>query len=135
MKQSSLFGSIALLSSINAIAQQPTDIELGMVFDQGLSVVAELDNKYRFTVGNDGGAFDYLLAHGEFDANSPMTWYAGVGGWSEWDHKEFGVRVPLGLNWDLTRGWNLYGQVHPELNFYSGLKLQVGAAIGVKYRF
>jgi dUTPase len=43
--------------------------------------------------------------------------------------------VPLGLKVDLPKGWDVYAQVHPELNLYKKLQLQMGAAVGVKYSF
>lgn len=127
---------IAVMSSV-AQAEEPTatNISVGMALDQELSAVLELDNTYRFTLGNDGAAFDYILKRGRFDANTPVSWYVGIGGWSEWDHKEFGARVPLGLKWDISKGWEMYGQVHPELNLYTGPELQIGGALGIKYSF
>ncbi|GLT17955.1 hypothetical protein GCM10007938_17330 [Vibrio zhanjiangensis] len=107
----------------------------GMAFDQDLSAVVELDNKYRFTLGNDGAAFDYIFARGKFDADVPFTWYVGAGAWSEWDHDEFGVRVPLGVNWNFHKDWDMYAQVHPELDLHGGPELQVGGAFGIKYTF
>ncbi|KGY11997.1 hypothetical protein NM22_11970 [Vibrio tubiashii] len=132
-----LLGVAALFGSVSVVAEEPnsTDLTLGMAVDQQLSVVVELDNQYRFIVGNEGGAFDYILKRGSFEANTPVTWYVGAGGWSEWDGKEFGARIPLGLNWNLSKGWDMYGQVHPELNLYGGPELQIGAALGVKYSF
>lgn len=126
-----------LVLSPNAFANEPeaTDLSIGMAVDQQLSVVVELDSSYRFTIGNDGAAFDYILQRGEFEGNTPVSWYVGVGGWSEWEGKEFGARVPLGLKWDISRGWEMYGQVHPELNLYSGPELQIGGALGIKYNF
>jgi len=121
--------------SVFAEETTATDLALGMAWDQDLSVVVELDNQYRFTIGNEGGAFDYIVKRGQFDAHTPVSWYVGVGGWSEWDHKEFGARVPIGLNWNLSQGWNMYGQIQPELNLYSGPELQIGGAFGIKYTF
>ncbi|HHX8521684.1 TPA: hypothetical protein ACVO4A_003935 [Vibrio diabolicus] len=123
-----------LVSSIAIAANEPTNLSVGMAVDQQLSVVVELDNKYRGIIGNDGMAFDYIAKRGTFDQNMPVTWYVGVGGWYEWDD-EFGVRVPLGVNWDLSRGWDLYGQIHPELDLYKGADLQLGGAVGIKYSF
>lgn len=117
-------------------AQTPDKLSLGLAMDKGLSAVAELGNQYRFTVGNEGGAFDYILTRGSFDANVPFTWYVGVGGYVDWDdNDDFGARVPLGLNWQVSKGWDVYGQIHPELNLYSGPELQLGGAVGVKYTF
>ncbi|OAJ93867.1 hypothetical protein [Vibrio bivalvicida] len=134
---STVVGVLAMAGSVSVVAEEPksTDLSVGMALDQGLSVVVELDNQYRFIVGNDGGAFDYILKRGSFEANTPVTWYVGAGAWSEWEGKDFGARLPLGLNWNLSKSWNMYGQIHPELNLYGGPELQIGGAIGVKYSF
>ncbi|MFM2590450.1 hypothetical protein [Vibrio sp. TBV020] len=134
-----LTGAALIIAATSApvLAEEPaaTDLAVGMALDQELSVVVELDSTYRFTLGNDGAAFDYILKRGQFDANTPISWYVGVGGWSEWDHEEFGARVPLGLKWDISKGWEMYGQIHPELNLYTGPELQLGGALGIKYSF
>ncbi|NVD07024.1 hypothetical protein FCU94_08870 [Vibrio sp. JPW-9-11-11] len=126
---------LSIVASSSVLAQQSPDISLGMALDQGLSAVAELDSQYRFTLGNDGGAFDYIFTRGQFDTQTPFTWYAGAGAWGEWEGKAFGARVPLGLNWNMSQGWRIYGQLHPELNLYRGPELQIGAAFGVIYSF
>lgn len=129
--------ALVLVSSGAMAEQEPksNNLSVGMAVDQQLSVVAELNNQYRFILGNDGAAFDYIIKRGSFDANTPVTWYVGAGAWSEWKGKEFGARVPLGLNWNLSKGWDMYGQIQPELNLYGGPELQIGGALGVKYSF
>ena len=125
------------LNSLPTFAEStmPQGLSAGMAWDQGLSAVLEIEDQYRFTVGNDGAAFDYLFKKGNFNANTPLTWYGGVGGWGSWDDDEFGPRVPLGVDWAFSPGWNMYGQVHPELDLDSGPDLQIGAALGVTYSF
>lgn len=125
--------SLFALSSFSSFAEQ--GLSAGMAWDQGLSAVLEIDDQYRFTAGNDGAAFDYIFARGQFNADTPFTWYVGAGAWSEWDHDEFGARIPLGVDWEFSQGWNMYGQVHQELDLYSGPELQIGAAFGVTYSF
>ncbi|EIJ6616278.1 hypothetical protein [Vibrio parahaemolyticus] len=126
--------AVGLISSSAMAANEPANLSVGMAVDQQLSVVVEVDNKYRGIIGNDGMAFDYIAKRGAFDHNMPITWYVGVGGWYEWDD-EFGIRVPLGVNWDLSKGWDVYAQIHPELDLYKGPDLQLGGAVGVKYSF
>ncbi|MGP8307756.1 hypothetical protein [Vibrio sp. YIC-376] len=123
-----------LLSSAAMAANQPANLAVGMAVDQQLSVVVEIDKTYRGIIGNDGMAFDYIAKRGSFDQSVPVTWYVGVGGWYEWDD-EFGLRVPLGVNWNLSQGWDVYAQLHPELDLYKGADLQLGGAFGVKYSF
>ncbi|MGR5324423.1 hypothetical protein ACP3VW_11355 [Vibrio sp. DNB22_17_1] len=125
---------IAMLPSVVLAASQSKDLSVGMAVDQQLSVVVEIDKQYRGIIGNEGMAFDYIAKRGSFDQNMPVSWYVGVGGWYEWND-EFGLRVPLGLNWDLSKGWDLYAQIQPELELYQGPDLQIGGAIGMKYNF
>ncbi|EKO3989285.1 hypothetical protein [Vibrio fluvialis] len=130
-------GMTALLLGLplTAFAQQGNSLKVGMAVDQQLSAVLEVNNQYRFTLGNDGAAFDYIIQRGSFNnPNVPFDWYVGAGGWAEWDD-DFGARVPLGLDWQINQNFNLYGQVHPELNLHSGPELQLGAALGITYRF
>ncbi len=112
----------------------PANLAVGMALDQQLSVVVEIDKNYHGIVGNDGIAFDYITKRGAFQQNIPITWYAGVGGWYDWDN-ELGLRVPLGVDWNMSKGWHAYVQLHPELELYKDLDLKLGAAIGIKYNF
>ncbi|MBW3696557.1 hypothetical protein EK599_12705 [Vibrio sp. T187] len=125
--------ALSLVSPTLFAADNP-DLEVGMAIDQQLSVVVELDNQYRFTVGNEGAAFDYIIKRGDIEADVPISWYVGVGGWGEWED-DFGARVPLGVKVNFHDGWNAYAQVHPELNLYTGPELQIGGALGVTYKF
>ncbi|WGY47445.1 hypothetical protein [Vibrio sp. ABG19] len=128
--------TVALLSlSAGAYAQQDPNLKVGLAVDQQLSAVLEVNNQYRFTLGNQGAAFDYIAKRGSFNnPDVPFDWYVGVGGWAEWDD-DFGARVPLGLDWQINQNLNVYGQVHPELQLHNDTELQLGAALGVTYRF
>lgn len=110
--------------------------EVGMALDQSLSAVIRVDDKVNVVLGNDGVAVDYFLKTGQFDTEEPASWYVGVGGWNEWgSDKSFGVRVPLGINYQIVDNWKGYAQIHPELDMNDGLELGIGAAIGIMYRF
>ncbi|WP_394248273.1 hypothetical protein [Vibrio profundi] len=134
MNKLTLFVSALLITSPFVQASDSADLEIGMAIDQQLSVVVELESKYRFTVGNEGTAFDYIIKRGDIEADIPVSWFVGVGGWAEWDD-QFGARVPLGVKVNFHDGWNAYAQVHPELNLYKGPELQIGGALGVTYKF
>lgn len=130
-------GSVLLAAAFAAQASnndKPTDLAVGLAVDQQLSVVVELDEQYRFIIGNQGAAFDYIAKTGQFDTEEPIEWYVGLGGWGEWDDG-FGVRVPLGVNYQVSQGWQIYGQVQPELDMHKGWELGIGAAAGAKYHF
>ncbi|ORT50327.1 hypothetical protein ST37_10645 [Vibrio sp. qd031] len=107
---------------------------VGMAFDKGLSAVVRYDDQFQFSAGNDGMAFDYLFLDGSFDADVPFTWYVGGGAWYEWDN-DWGIRAPLGLNWNFAHEWHAYAQVSPEWQIQDKSKLQIGGAIGLTYRF
>ncbi|MBA5761842.1 hypothetical protein H2O73_05720 [Vibrio sp. 404] len=131
-----VLGSVVVVTSLSAYANndKPADLAIGLAVDQQLSVVVELDNQYRFIIGNQGAAFDYIAKRGQFNTEEPVNWYVGLGGWGEWDDG-FGVRVPLGVSYQVSDGWQLYGQVQPELDMHKGWELGVGAAMGATYHF
>ncbi len=121
--------------STAAYAQSAPSLKVGMALDQQLSALIEVDDQYRLIIGNQGAAFDYLLPGGRLEQfDIPLNWYIGAGAWAEWDD-DFGVRIPLGINLPINNHIDIYGQIHPELNLYSGPNLQMGAALGITYRF
>ncbi|MFA0569753.1 hypothetical protein [Vibrio gallaecicus] len=134
MKKNLLLGLPFIVLSPWIHANESPQLAVGMAFDQQLSVVVEVDDTYRVTAGNDGMAFDYILKRGVIDPETSMSWYVGVGAWNEWNDV-FGARVPLGMNVNFYDGWNLYAQVHPELNLYKGPELQLSGALGITYKF
>ncbi|WP_299687792.1 hypothetical protein [uncultured Vibrio sp.] len=125
---------IGCCSASLAHASEGPTLEVGLALDQDLSVVAEFAQKYRVTIGNDGAAFDYIFQRGQFQTEAPLSWYVGAGAWADW-HDDFGLRLPLGVKANFYEGWNVYAQIHPELDMYKGLELQVGGALGVTYKF
>ncbi len=127
-------GILALLCTVSAGAYANKGFEVGMAIDQQLSAVFEIDDQYRFILGNDGAAFDYIFSRGQFDGKVPLSWYVGGGGYVDWND-DFGARLPLGINWQINNSFNAYGQLHPELNFDDDVKLQIGAAVGLTYHF
>lgn len=81
MKPIALGLLLALGLTTQAVAQEKTNISAGLAVDQQLSAVLEIDDQYRFTLGNDGTAFDYLFQQGTFDnPDIPVDWYVGAGG-------------------------------------------------------
>ncbi|WP_432816131.1 hypothetical protein [Vibrio intestinalis] len=128
------FAATMVSTGVFASDEQHPQLAVGLAVDQQLSVVVELDESYRFIIGNQGTAFDYIAMRGEFDTNEPITWYAGVGAWGEWEDG-FGLRVPLGLNYQVSQNLQMYGQIQPELDMHKGWELGIGGAISAKYHF
>ncbi|WP_162046007.1 hypothetical protein [Vibrio taketomensis] len=120
--------------AVQANDQPATDLAVGLAVDKQLSVVVELDDKLRFVVGNEGGAFDYIAKRGQFDTKEPVSWYVAGGVWNDWDDG-FGVRVPLGVSYQVSNGWHVYGELQPELDMDDSWELGISGALGAKYRF
>ena len=138
MKKLAILSLSLLGASMSTYAAQESEPKLavGMAIDQQLSAVLSIEDTYRFTLGNRGAAADYLFKRGRFDdPQIPVTWYVGAGGWTHWDHDDYGVRAPVGLNWAANKHIDVYGEVQPEVDLHSGPDLQLGAAVGVTYRF
>lgn len=122
-------------------AESLQNVKFGFGVDPGFSVLLQFDDKINLAIGNDGLTADYLLKSGSFDdPDIPFTWYVGAGGRLGWgdDKREYGVRLPLGLDWDFASDWNGYAQIHPELEYNdkkNDMELGLGAAVGIRYSF
>ena len=131
MKKLFLVSSLLLLLALPSFAQ--ANAKLGVAIDMDLSLVAQID-RYNIILGDSGFAVDYLVKTGDFDNQTPMSWYIAGGGWAGWGHG-YGVRVPVGVSWYFAKGWDLYGQVQPVADFDDKFKFSVDGAIGVRYAF
>ncbi|MCJ2375442.1 hypothetical protein LNL84_01180 [Vibrio sp. ZSDZ34] len=124
-------------SRSNARSSQSSSgsFKLGMGLDQGFGVVGQIHNKVNFAIGNDGIAADYIFNKGSFGSDVPFTWFAGVGGQIK-KHDKFGPRIALGVELDISRNWDAYAQLTPNVMFHeSDLKFGMGAGIGIRYQF
>ena len=109
-------------------------VKIGMGVDFGLGVNVKFDDTVNVFLGNDGFAVDYHFAKGVLSSGEPVRYFVGFGGWTDWDD-DFGVRVPLGLDWSFAPNWNLTGQLNPTLQIQDKSKFKLDAAFGVTYRF
>lgn len=122
-------------------------VKAGIAFDQGFGITAQFDNKINGFVGNDGVSADYLLKQGPLDLDIVVNWYVGVGGainWNEHDNNDnsYAVRVPVGASIPFAQGWDVYGQVAPDLALIdkhndneNDLEFGVDFALGIRYGF
>ncbi|MFA0438559.1 hypothetical protein BCU66_002480 [Vibrio sp. 10N.286.49.B1] len=122
-------------SSSRSSGNSSGGFKIGMGLDQGLSVVGQINNTVNFAIGNDGIAADYIFNRGRFGGDVPFTWFAGVGGQIK-RSDNFGPRIALGVELDISNGWDAYAQLTPNMMFHkSDLKLGIGAGIGIRYSF
>ncbi|MEH6649166.1 MAG: hypothetical protein V7707_03975 [Motiliproteus sp.] len=126
----------ALLLSATAHADK---IKLGVATDMGFGVTAQLNDQINAMIGNDGASMDYIFRQGGFEGqNMPFTWYAAGGGFVGWDHG-FGLRLPLGLDWNFAKRWDAFAQLSPEIDFDAkngdSVDFDLGGALGVRYAF
>ncbi|WP_394129055.1 hypothetical protein [Shewanella maritima] len=133
-KKLSLSLAALLLSSTALSATANAAVKLGFGVDQGLGMSVRIDNTYHVFAGNDGAAFDYHFKRGRLSENAPVSYFVGVGGYVQWDD-DFGVRMPIGLDWHFAKGWSLYGHVNPALQLHDDTKFKLGTGVGVNYRF
>ena len=126
--------ALTLLGATVANADNTPNIKAGFAFDMGFGASILINEKFNVMIGNDGIAGDYIFKQGSFDDEIPFTWYVGAGGYAEWD-KGFGVRLPLGLNYNFAKQWNAYAQIAPDLDFDSDVEFGAQGAIGLRYSF
>lgn len=125
---------VAALSAGLAIFPAYASVKAGMGVDLGLGVNLKVDDTVNVFIGNDGFALDYHFETGVFSSGEPVRYFVGVGGWTDWDD-DFGVRVPLGLDWRFAPSWNLTGQLNPALQVQDKTKFKIGVGLGVTYQF
>ncbi|RDV29368.1 hypothetical protein DXV75_02665 [Alteromonas aestuariivivens] len=114
--------------------------KVGLGIDKGLGVTAQIDNVQLFA-GNDGVSADYLFKAGNFEQTAPLSWYLGAGAYM--GEHDYGLRMPLGIKFYFARGWELYGQLAPQLEMHDEdhrqnddeIQFGLSSAIGVRYSF
>lgn len=109
-------------------------VKVGMGVDYGLGVNLKFDETVNVFAGNDGFAVDYHFARGALSNNGSVGYFVGFGGWTDWDD-DFGVRMPLGLDWNFASNWNLTGQLNPTFQIQDKSKFNLDAGFGVSYKF
>ncbi|SET08014.1 hypothetical protein [Thalassotalea agarivorans] len=109
------------------------NVKVGVAADMGISVTSQFNGNMNLIVGDDGMAFDYLFMNGKV-ADSEVDWYIGGGAWANWNNG-WGVRVPLGVEWSFAKGWDVYGQVHPTVDFDFDTDFDFDGALGVRFSF
>lgn len=117
-------------------------IKVGMGFDQGFGITAQFYDNINAFIGNDGFSADYILKKGAFQSDVPINWYVGVGGAMNWNksYNSYSARVPLGVSFPFAKGWDVYGQIAPDLAFNTkqndtGLEFGVDLGLGIRYDF
>ncbi|CAM4105945.1 hypothetical protein [Vibrio neonatus] len=189
-KVKALVAAGVLLTSVTAYANPGTpvntkprsyenhsDFKLGVGFDQGFGINAELYDTIDAFIGNDGVSADYQVVKDKrFAPNLPFTYYVAVGGFYDFnktwhgghghlvhshtcDHfdnvghcdgyhdsnywtedgsnhfNDYGIRVPLGLDWQFAPQWDGFASLAPRVNIPDSFHFGVDAALGVRYAF
>lgn len=129
-----------VFSSICACALSSTasaeGVKIGFGTDMGLGIAAQMGKLNGF-FGNDGIAVDYIIVKkklGKKPSATPVNWYAGAGGFGEWNGGA-GVRAPIGIEISFAERLDAYAQVTPELKIIDGSKFGFGGGLGVRYQF
>lgn len=130
--------SLALLVSLFSVGlttmPAAASVKVGMGIDYGLGVNLKFDDTVNVFAGNDGFALDYHIAKGALSNDGSVGYFVGFGGWTDWDD-DFGVRMPLGLDWNFASNWNLTGQLNPTFQIQDKSKFKLDAGFGVSYKF
>ncbi len=132
-KFSFLATSTTLCLALMALPTQGS-VKVGMGIDYGLGVNLKFDDTWNIFAGNDGVALDYHFTKGALSNNGSVGYFVGFGGWTDWDD-DFGVRMPLGLDWSFAPNWNLTGQINPTFQIQDKSKFKMDAGFGVSYKF
>jgi len=133
---SAVFLTSSILLSIAHAGQAPLkNLKLGFGFDRGFGITGAIGNLNGF-IGNDGVSVDYIFNKENLnvDANVPVFWYVGAGGYGDWDG-DLGVRLPVGVQVNFAKRVDVYAQVMPRFRFNNNTDFGLDFGIGVRYLF
>ena len=140
-----------ICSSIIALSMTTTAFAgstgVGFGVDMGLGVTAQLNGNINAQIGNAGICADYLFMQNSIETEDKigdnLGWYIGAGVgyyWSDWGGRKekdgkVALRVPVGLDLDFAKQWDVYLQVIPSLRVDDNVDFSLNGALGVRYYF
>ncbi len=135
MTGSVLFSCLLLSGAVYAEAASLKNLKLGFGFDRGFGITGSVGDLNGF-VGNDGVSVDYIFNKNalDVDANVPVFWYVGVGGYGDWDG-DLAVRLPVGVQVNFAARVDGYAQIMPRFRFNNNTGFGLDFAAGVRYLF
>ena len=123
---------------------------VGIAVDMGLGVTAQFNGNINAQIGNAGICADYLFIQNNIEPESKigdnLSWYIGAGVgyfWSDWgrhneknkNDEKVDLRVPVGLDLDFAKQWDVYLQVIPSLRVGDNVDFGINGALGIRYFF
>lgn len=130
------FLALLLLLSTAYSEQAPLkNLKLGFGFDRGFGITGSVGDLNGF-IGNDGVSVDYIFNKDDLnvDANVPVFWYVGAGGYGDWDG-DLAVRLPVGIQVDFAKRVDGYAQIMPRFRFNNNTDFGLDFGVGVRYMF
>ena len=127
--------SLMLLGTTHAEQAPLKNLKLGFGFDRGFGITGAIGKLNGF-IGNDGVSIDYIFNKERLnvDANVPVFWYVGAGGYGDWDG-DLAVRLPVGIQVDFAKRVDGYAQIMPRFRFNNNTDFGLDFGIGVRYQF
>ena len=127
--------SSMLLGTAHAEQAPLKNLKLGFGFDRGFGISGAIGKLNGF-IGNDGVSVDYIFNKDNLnvDANVPVFWYVGAGGYGDWDG-DLAVRLPVGIQVDFAKRVDGYAQIMPRFRFNNNTDFGLDFGIGVRYQF
>jgi len=133
---SAVFLASSMLLGTAYAEQAPLkNFKLGFGFDRGFGITGAIGKLNGF-IGNDGVSIDYIFHRNNLnvDANVPVFWYVGVGGYGDWDG-DLGIRLPVGIQVNFAKRVDGYAQIMPRFRFNNNTDFGLDFAAGVRYLF
>ena len=126
------------------------DVGVGIAWDYGFGVTAQFNKNLNATIGNYGAGVDYLFLQEKIPADGiNLSWFLGVGAGVESlfqndNYLAVSGRFLAGLDFDITKNFDLYLAVDPSLQFRmydngytsnSNLYFGLDGVLGLRYFF
>ena len=114
--------------------------KLGFGIDRDFGVIAS-NKGFNAFIGNKGLSLDLILKKekinvddAEVEIKGPVRWYLAGGGYGDWNGG-FGVRAPVGIEWDFTKKLDVYSHLIPSLQIADKPNFGLDFGLGLRYQF
>ena len=130
--------ALAAEQGIGLILGEPTGItwkRKNIVVAAGWSGISRYDDRIDLIT-------DWWLINDHF--TEICDWYLAIGGEAGMETSlsnenspalYMGARVPVGIQWWMSKGFELFGEIAPTVLAYPAVDLEINAGIGLRYHF
>ena len=106
---------------------------LGLVVSDSLGLHLNYD-RFKSDIYNNKLSVDHYIQ--TFSIEKNLSWYyAGGLGFVWGKSSQLNARLPVGVQWDFAKKWDLFSEAVPTLTLSNGISFGLDYTLGVRYSF